>query len=110
LIHDRYERSLDYIIFQIGIKREINDYQKKNFRRIGIVEKQSESKTFNIIPIEVKSSENIRSKSLTFYRKEYTPEISIRFSLKNLQYADGLLNMPLFLADYSKKIISTIVL
>ena len=62
----------------------------------------------DIIPIEVKSSENIRSKSLAFYRNQYTPKLSIRYSLKNLQYSDGLLNIPLFLADYTMKFLQTI--
>jgi hypothetical protein len=52
-----------------------------------------------IIPIEVKSGENIKSKSLAIYRKTYQPRISIRFSLKNLSLDNGLLNIPLFLAD-----------
>ena len=52
-----------------------------------------------IIPIEVKSGENIKSKSLAVYRKTYQPRISIRFSLKNLSFDEGLLNIPLFLAD-----------
>jgi len=35
-----------------------------------------------IIPVEVKSDENIRSKSLAFYRKKFNPQLSIRFSLR----------------------------
>ena len=58
-----------------------------------------------IIPIEVKSDENIRSKSLAIYRKTYSPKLSIRFSLRNLKYDDGLLNIPLFMADYTKNIV-----
>lgn len=52
-----------------------------------------------IIPIEVKSGENVKSKSLSIYRKNYEPRISLRFSLKNLNFDDGLLNIPLFLVD-----------
>lgn len=59
-----------------------------------------------IIPIEVKSDENIRGKSLAFYNKIYKPTMRIRYSLKNLAFNDGLLNIPLFLADYSKVLIS----
>ena len=58
-----------------------------------------------IIPVEVKSDLNIRSKSLVFYRKEFNPKISIRYSLKNLNYADGLIEMPLFMADFTKKLL-----
>ncbi len=59
----------------------------------------------DIIPIEVKSDENVRSKSLSVYRKRYKPVLSIRYSLKNLKYDAGLLNIPLFMADYTLKII-----
>jgi hypothetical protein len=59
----------------------------------------------NIIPVEVKSDENIRSKSLTFYRKEFNPAVSIRFSLRNLKREEGLLNIPLFMVDHTKKLL-----
>jgi predicted AAA+ superfamily ATPase len=62
-----------------------------------------------IIPIEVKAGENVRSKSLAFYRMDYKPELSIRYSLKNLSFADGLLSMPLFLIDYTEKFIRKIM-
>ncbi len=58
-----------------------------------------------IIPIEVKSDENVKSKSLAIYQQKYNPKIRIRYSLKNLQYKDGLLNIPLFLADRTKQFI-----
>lgn len=61
-----------------------------------------------IIPIEVKSDENVKSKSLAFYRKTYNPAISVRFSLRNLKYDQGLINIPLFMADYTKKMVETI--
>ncbi len=59
----------------------------------------------NIIPVEVKSDENVRSKSLTFYRKEFKSELSIRFSMRNLKRDEGLINIPLFMVDYTKKIL-----
>jgi len=58
-----------------------------------------------ILPVEVKSDENIRSKSMAFYRKEYAPEISLRYSLRNLKYDNGVLNIPLFMADFTKKLL-----
>jgi uncharacterized protein len=58
-----------------------------------------------IIPVEVKSDENVRSKSLTFYRKKFNPRISVRYSLRNLKYDEGVINIPLFMADYTQKII-----
>ncbi len=58
-----------------------------------------------IIPVEVKADENIRSKSLTYYRKTYAPKVSIRYSLRNLKYDDGLINIPLFMVDYTREIL-----
>ena len=58
-----------------------------------------------IIPIEVKSDENIRSKSLTIYNEIYAPSIRIRYSLRNLKKDEGLLNIPLFMVDYTEKLL-----
>ena len=58
-----------------------------------------------IIPIEVKSDENFKSRSLSVYRKHYTPELSLRFSLRNIQKDDGFINLPLFMVDYATKFI-----
>lgn len=59
-----------------------------------------------ILPIEVKSDENVKSKSLAFYRKEFNPVLSIRYSLRNLKRDEGLINIPLFMVDYTKKILA----
>lgn len=53
----------------------------------------------NIIPVEVKSKESIQAKSLSEYRKKNNPVIAVRMSLRNIQKRDGLLNLPLTLAD-----------
>jgi uncharacterized protein len=58
-----------------------------------------------VIPIEVKSDEHVRSKSLSYYRKAYSPKISIRYSLQNLKNEEGLVNIPLFMADYTLKLL-----
>jgi len=59
----------------------------------------------DIIPIEVKSDENIRSKSLSVYNDLYQPPVRIRYSLKNLKKNDSLLNIPLFMVDYTEKLL-----
>lgn len=58
-----------------------------------------------IIPIEVKSDENVRSKSLSIYNGLYEPSIRIRYSLRNLKKDEGLINIPLFLVDYTEKLL-----
>ncbi len=61
-----------------------------------------------IIPAEVKSDENIHSKSLAVYHKAFQPRIRLRFSLCNLKFDGGLLNIPLFLADQTRKLIERV--
>lgn len=58
-----------------------------------------------IIPIEVKSEENVKSRSLTVFYQKYQPDIRIRYSLKNLQFWEGFLNIPHFMADYTRELI-----
>jgi hypothetical protein len=62
-----------------------------------------------IIPIEAKSSESVRSRSLSEYRKKNQPEIAIRYSMKNLRLDDGLLNIPLYMADYTEKLLKIVL-
>jgi predicted AAA+ superfamily ATPase len=49
-----------------------------------------------IIPLEIKSSENVRSRSLSVYSKEYSPTICIRASLLAYRHQQWLLNIPLY--------------
>ncbi len=58
-----------------------------------------------IIPVEVKSDTSVTGKSLTLYNNEFKPEVRIRYSLRNLKQDDGLLNIPLFMADFTQKLI-----
>ncbi len=62
-----------------------------------------------IIPIEVKADENVTGKSLSIYQKKYDPKIRIRFSLKNLRQDGNLINIPLFMVDYTKKILNGVM-
>ena len=58
-----------------------------------------------IIPIEVKSGESINNTSLKVYNEINKPKVRIRFSMKNLNKDDNLINIPLFMVEYLKKII-----
>lgn len=51
-----------------------------------------------IIPIEVKSSDNVRSKSLKQYASKYNPPYSIRISTKNFGFENGIKSVPLYSA------------
>lgn len=59
-----------------------------------------------IIPIEVKSSENINNASLTKYNELNKNKISLRFSTKNLDKSGKILNVPIFMAEYTDKLIA----
>ena len=59
-----------------------------------------------IIPIEVKSSENINNVSLKVYNEINKPEKRIRFSMRNLNKDDNLINIPLCMVEYLEKIIN----
>jgi len=56
-----------------------------------------------IIPIEVKSANSVAGKSLYVYDEKYSPELRIRYSFNNLKKDGNLLNIPVFLADWTKK-------
>ncbi len=60
----------------------------------------------DLIPIEVKADENVRSRSLSVYYEKYKPDTRIRYSLKNLQAENGLINIPLFMVDWTEKLLS----
>lgn len=50
----------------------------------------------DIIPIEVKAANNTRSKSLSIYENKYSPKYSIRISLKNFGFENGIKSVPLY--------------
>ena len=51
-----------------------------------------------LIPIEVKASDNITSKSLNSYIKKYNPKYSIRISSKNFGFENNIKSIPLYAA------------
>ena len=55
-----------------------------------------QDKEGNIIPIEVKAAEHVRSKSLQQYIKKYNPPYAIRVSAKNFGLENGIKSVPLY--------------
>ncbi len=51
-----------------------------------------------IIPIEVKSADNTKAKSLKVYMDTYKPEYAIKLSTKNFGFEDGKKTVPLYAA------------
>lgn len=56
-----------------------------------MIEKQSD-----VFPVEVKARENVKSRSLSVYVKQYQPAYSIRISGKNFGLENGILSIPLY--------------
>jgi len=52
----------------------------------------------DVIPLEVKSSENVRSRSLQQYVIRYKPDYSIRLSTKNFGFENQIKSIPLYAA------------
>jgi len=59
-----------------------------------------------IIPIEVKSSINLKAKSLMVYREKFQPKIEVRSSLANYNRAGSLFDIPLYALGELEKIIA----
>jgi len=55
-----------------------------------------QDKQGNIIPLEAKSAENVRSKSLRFYQEKYKPAYCIRVSARNFGFDNGIMSLPLY--------------
>ncbi len=56
-----------------------------------IIQKESE-----VIPIEVKAAENLKSKSLKIYYDKFQPNYCYRFSMSNYREQDWMINIPLY--------------
>ncbi len=51
-----------------------------------------------IVPIEVKSADNTRAKSLNLYMKTFQPAYAIKISMRNFGFEDGKKTVPLYAA------------
>lgn len=67
------------------------------------------AKGCEVIPIEVKSGTSVTGRSLVEYNKRYAPPVRIRFSMLNLKQDDGLVNIPLFLADRFRDLVQKLL-
>jgi hypothetical protein len=59
----------------------------------------------NVVPVEVKASTNLRSKSLKSYYDRYQPEKSIRTSMMNFRDEGWLVNIPLYVISQFREIL-----
>ena len=61
----------------------------------------------DIFPVEVKSEANTTSRSLRKFKELFPDQVKlrVRFSLDNLKLDDDVLNIPLFMADQTDRLI-----
>jgi predicted AAA+ superfamily ATPase len=50
----------------------------------------------DVIPVEVKSEENLQAKSLKTYCQKYSPQLAIRTSMSDFRKEDWMTNLPLY--------------
>lgn len=58
-----------------------------------------------LLPVEVKSGTRLGGRSLGVYAKRYAPDMALRYSMNNLKKDAALLNIPLFLCDWTKQLL-----
>lgn len=63
-----------------------------------------------IVPIEVKSAENLQAKSLKAFHQKYNNKYSVRTSLSDFRIDDWLTNIPLYAVCEVSKLLETAVL
>ncbi len=75
------------------LDRELYYWESEGKAEIDFIVQDKEG---NIIPIEVKSSDNTRSKSLQTYKSKYNPKYSIRITSKNFGFENNIKSVPLY--------------
>lgn len=59
----------------------------------------------SLLPVEVKSGTRLSGKSLGIYMDRFPVELALRYSMNNLKRDDTILNIPIFLADWTDKLL-----
>ena len=70
----------------------INYWESNGKAEIDFVIRQNDS----AIPLEVKSADNVKSRSLRLYAQKYSPSYSIRVSTKNFGFENNIKSIPLY--------------
>lgn len=59
----------------------------------------------SLLPVEVKSGTRLNGKSLGIYINRFDTKLALRYSMNNLKRDDVILNIPIFLADWTEKLL-----
>jgi predicted AAA+ superfamily ATPase len=116
-----YLSDVGLLVHQAGIKL-FDIFQNKDFKYIGALTENFVAQTLTsknekiyywasgneaevdfllsqetgIIPCEVKSADNVKSKSLSVYVAKYNSEYAVRISSKNFGFDNGIKSVPLY--------------
>ena len=70
----------------------LNYWESGGKAELDFVIRQNDS----VVPVEVKSAENVRARSLKVFIEKYSPSYSIRISSKNFGFENGIKSVPLY--------------
>lgn len=59
----------------------------------------------SLLPVEVKAGTRLNGKSLGIYINRFDTKLALRYSMNNLKRDDVILNIPIFLADWTEKLL-----
>lgn len=59
----------------------------------------------SLLPVEVKSGTRLGGKSLGIYMNRFSPPLALRYSMNNLKQDNTVLNIPIFLADWTTRLL-----
>jgi len=84
-----------YVLQQLIASREITPYYWSAEKASAEIDFIFQSE-MNIVPLEVKASENLQAKSLKSFCQKYKPKYAIRTSMSDYRHEDWLMNIPLY--------------
>ena len=70
----------------------LNYWESDGKAELDFVIRQNDS----VVPVEVKSADNVRAKSLKVFIDKYSPSYSIRISARNFGFENGIKSVPLY--------------
>ncbi len=71
---------------------KLNYWESNGKAELDFIIRQNDS----VVPIEVKSADNVRARSLKVFVDKYSPDYSIRLSTKNFGFENGIKSIPLY--------------
>lgn len=70
----------------------LNYWESKGKAEVDFIIRQNDF----VVPVEVKSADNVRARSLKVFVDKYSPDYSIRLSTKNFGFENGIKYIPLY--------------